>query len=241
MSNEVWAANVDQEVAFWEGVIRRVAADGSGADGPLAQNYSWLRCTLDPAPADDETLRLLDVGSGPFSTLGDVRQEDRIEIVRTDALGDVYNRLLDEHGLVQFPRVRAVKGEDLSRDLGREVFHFVNCANALDHFEDPVQSFLEMLRVCKPGGIVRIISIEDEGEREAYAGLHQWNLRAVDNGLWLWNSETRTNLISLCHSAVAYDWRYVDHGQTGFKIFEATVRKLHLRRDPMTSHKSCAS
>jgi len=225
MSNGVWSANIDQEVAFWEGVIRRVAADGSGADGPLVQNYSWLRSVLDPAPAEDETLRLLDVGSGPFSTLGQIKPGDRVEIVRTDALGDVYNRLLDKHGLAGFPHVQATKGEDLSHEFGREAFHFVNCANALDHFEEPARSFLEMLRVCKPGGIVRIISIEDEGEREAYAGLHQWNLQASDDGLWLWNRETRTNLISLCHPAVAYDWRYVDHGQTGFNIFEATVRK----------------
>jgi SAM-dependent methyltransferase len=229
MRNAAWAANIDQEVAFWEGVIRRVAADGGrGADGPPIQDYAWLRRVLDPAPADDEVLQLLDVGSGPFSTLGQARPGAGAgaEIVRADALGDVYNRLLDECGLVRFPRVRTVKGEDLSREFGADAFHFVNCANALDHFEDPARSFLEMLRVCKPGGIVQIISIENEGEREAYGGLHQWNLLAADDGLWLWNRGTRTNLISLCGSAVEYDWKYVDHGQSGFAIFAATVRKL---------------
>ncbi len=225
MSNDTWATNIHHEVAFWEGVIRRRAAGDSGAREPLLQDYSWLRRGLVPALADDETLRLLDVGSGPFSTLGKARPGDRVEIVRTDALGDAYNLLLDESGLAQFPHVLPIKGENLSRDFGQDAFHFVNCANALDHFEDPARSFQEMIRVCKPGGIVRIISIENEGEREAYTGLHQWNLRAADNGLWLWNRSSRTDLISLCRSAVAYDWKYVDHGQTGFAIFEATVRR----------------
>jgi SAM-dependent methyltransferase len=230
MSNGLWAANIDQEIAFWEGVIRQTAADGTDARGPSVQDYSWLRHSLVPPPADDETLRLLDVGSGPFSTLGVAKPGERVEIVRTDALGDVYNRLLDECGLARFPRIRSMKGEDLSRALGRDVFHFVNCANALDHFEDPARSFVEMVRVCKPGGIVRIISIENEGQREDYIGLHQWNLRAADDGLWLWNHAAKTNLISLCRPAVTYEWKYVDHGQTGFNIFEASVRKLNRHR-----------
>jgi ubiquinone/menaquinone biosynthesis C-methylase UbiE len=69
--------------------------------------------------------------------------------------------------------VLPIKGENLSREFGRDAFHFVNCANALDHFEDPRRSFLEMIRVYKSGGIVWIISIEREGEWEVYAGLHQ--------------------------------------------------------------------
>jgi hypothetical protein len=31
MSNAVWAKNIHQEIAFWEGVIRRTAASQSGA------------------------------------------------------------------------------------------------------------------------------------------------------------------------------------------------------------------
>jgi ubiquinone/menaquinone biosynthesis C-methylase UbiE len=227
MSNAVWAKNIHQEIAFWEGVIRRTAASQSGAEGPSVQDYSWLRRTLVPPPADNEVMRLLDVGSGPFSTLGRAKPGNGVEIVRADALGDAYNRILEECGLAQFPSVLAIKGEELSLAFGHDAFHFVNCANALDHFEDPARSFLEMVRVCKPGGIVRIISIENEGEREAYAGLHQWNLQTADNGLWLWNRATRTNLIPLCRLAVSYDWKYVDHGQTGFNIFEATIRKLN--------------
>ena len=166
------------------------------------------------------------MASGPFSTLGAAAQGSRTEIVLTDALGDIFNRLLDQYGLTAFPRIRRVKGEELSRELGRGVFHMVNCANALDHFENPALALGEMILVCKAGGLVRIISIENEGEREEYEGLHQWNLQAADDGIWLWNQGLRANLLTPYRATLAFEWKYVDHGQTGFRIFEATLRSL---------------
>ena len=43
----------------------------------------------------------------------------------------------------------------------------------------------EMLGVTRPGGIVRIVTHENEGERQGYEGLHQWNI-CSDR---IWNSE----------------------------------------------------
>jgi hypothetical protein len=40
----------------------------------------------------------------------------------------------------------------------------VQWANALDHCEEPGKVFAEMVAVCRPGGLVRIISFENEGQ-----------------------------------------------------------------------------
>jgi hypothetical protein len=95
MSNDVWATNIQRQVAFWEGMIWRRAAGDPSVQGLSLQDYSWLRRSLISAPADDEILRPLDVGSGLFSALGKVQPGDRVDVVRTDMLGDAYNRLLD--------------------------------------------------------------------------------------------------------------------------------------------------
>jgi hypothetical protein len=81
-----------------------------------------------------------------------------------------------------------------------------------------------MYKVCKVGGVVVILSVENEGEREKYHGLHQWNLRADDSGLWLSDRKSKENLLDLVPGA-AYTWSYQDHGPTAYKVFRAIVKK----------------
>jgi SAM-dependent methyltransferase len=226
-NKSVWSVNLDSEIAHWERVLREreVRRDNS------APTYKVLRpsalALMQIVPTNDEIVRILDVGSGPLSGLGPTQEND-VEVTYADALAQQYNELLFKYGFPPtFPRIKAVSGEQLSAFFGRDVFHWVNCANALDHFADPATAFREMLIVCKGGGVVTITSNENEGEREAYNGLHQWNLFANDDGIWLWSRSTSSpiNLIKDTAFELKYDWRHVDHGQTGFKIFTAEVWK----------------
>ena len=171
-----------------------------------------------------ELLRALDVGSGPISTLRTAAPENPVELICTDALADVYNTLLDEYGFNELPRVLKLKGEQLSDQLEQSSFHFVHIANALDHCEDPSRTLAEMYRVCRPAGLIRVISVENEGERQQYQGLHQWNLEADDAGLWLWRPSTRQNLLEEL-GGHAYSWRYLDYREGGARLFQAEIRK----------------
>ena len=224
MSESGWADNTKHEISFWEGVIRKSAAAGDQRPKPRPVDFAWLRAIIQPTPPPDERIRVLDVGCGPFSGLGVLSPGNPGEVVLTDALGDAYNRLLDEYGFTDFPRVRAIAGEELSAALGINAFHMVHCGNALDHFADPGRAFLEMVAVCKPGGLVRIISIENEGERENYQGLHQWNLKADDDGLWLSSKTSRTNLTKSCGDVGKYEWNYL-HRNPARMVFVADIRK----------------
>jgi hypothetical protein len=145
----VWSVNLDSEIAHWERVLREreVRRDNN------APTYKVLRpaalALMQIVPANDEVVRILDVGSGPLSGLGPTQEND-VEVTYADALAQQYNELLSKYGFPPtFPRGKAVSAEQLSAFFGRDVFHWVNCANALDHFADPAAAFREMLTVCK--------------------------------------------------------------------------------------------
>jgi hypothetical protein len=229
VANSVWDENIASELDFWDGAIQEAVASGRNrARPPLVDLRAFVSGALTPPPKRDEIIRVLDVGSGPFSTLGRPAARSRVELTCVDALGAEYNKLFDRYGFDKYPRIQTVRGEMLSQVFGHNTFHMVNCANALDHFCDPRASFIEMLSVCRVGGIVTLVSVENEGRRQDYHGLHQWNLQADDDGVWLSGpqAKSRINLVRDAPVRVAYSWQYVDHGQVDCKIFTAVITKL---------------
>jgi SAM-dependent methyltransferase len=223
MGDNVWENHIGDELEFWRGVIAQRAKEGYR---PKLHKFEWLRGELGEAFEPHEPLRFIDVGAGPFGIDGVSDPVCGVEAIATDALAEPYNRMMREAGLTAFPEVVQVKGEHLSQHFGCDSFHWVHCANALDHFDSPAVAFAEMLKICKPMGYVNIVSIENEGERENYGGLHQWNLRATDEGLLFGTKSGQTNLTEPHGDAIRYKWKLVDHGQKGFNIFMATIQKL---------------
>jgi ubiquinone/menaquinone biosynthesis C-methylase UbiE len=224
----IWSQNIDQESVFWRRWFTEDAFKLA-----REQRLQLSRTPLSKVFCDEcgalpgELVRILDVGSGPISTMRTKSIDNPVELVCVDALAEIYNELLDEFGYEDCPRILQLKGEELSSKLAKNSFHHVNIANALDHCEDPEKTLNEMYSVCRPGGRVVVISIENEGEREGYRGLHQWNLLANDEGLWLWNPTFRKNLIAKL-PAPAFKWQYLNNGQVGFKSFSFELRKPKL-------------
>ena len=65
-----------------------------------------------------------------------------------------------------------------------------------------------------------IKSIENEGQRENYCGMHQWNLRADDSGLWLSSRASEDiNLFDLVPLS-GFELRYVNSPTDSFRMFE---------------------
>jgi SAM-dependent methyltransferase len=237
----IWADNLGAELAFW----RRWFSDDEFREGrdlrraALSQPFPpTLARELGVRPG--ETLRVLDVGSGPLSTLRTRAPENPVELVCVDALAADYNALLDEFGYDECPRIVPGVGERLTEQHGLEAFHLVHIANALDHCEDPARAFVEMCRVCRVGGQVWVVSIENEGERERYSGLHQWNLLAGDATLRLWNSQTDCNLLDLVPGPFDFTWRYVRE-EPGMRVFSATIHKRDGQAGGVTGTMPCSS
>ncbi len=226
MKNAHWVNDVDEEAAFWRSWFKEERfADARDERRAFLRSEFPIGFGRAVGAAPGELLRALDVGSGPISTLRTRAMENPVELVCTDALADVYNALLDEHGYDELPRVLKLKGEALSTQLKESSFHYVHIANALDHCEDPSRTLAEMYRVCRPAGLIEVVSVQNEGERQQYHGLHQWNLEADDAGLWLWRPSARQNLLEAL-GGHAHSWRYLDYlAEGGARVFQVSIRK----------------
>jgi len=124
---------------------------------------------------DAADVRILDVGSGPLTKLGKTHPSKRLEITATDLLADDYDRLLAELGVVPPVRTIYADAERLVERFGDGAFDIVHAQNCIDHTADPHRAIEQMVAVTKPGGWVVLYHAENEGQREQYNQLHQWN------------------------------------------------------------------
>jgi SAM-dependent methyltransferase len=152
---------------------------------------------------DADRVRILDVGSGPLTKLGKTHPSKRLEIVATDLLASHYDRLLAELDVV--PPVRSVyaDAERLVEQFGPDSFDIVHAQNCIDHTADPHRAIDQMVAVAKPGGYVVLYHAENEGQREQYNQLHQWNFTCEDGSFIIRDRAGRTvnmtdRLAALC-------------------------------------------
>ena len=124
---------------------------------------------------DAEVVRILDVGSGPLTKLGKTHPSKRLEITATDLLAPDYDRLLAELGIVPPVRTIYADAERLAEQFGEGAFDIVHGQNCVDHTADPLRAIDQMVAVTKPGGWVVLFHAENEGQRERYNQLHQWD------------------------------------------------------------------
>jgi SAM-dependent methyltransferase len=152
-------------------------------DGHLA---TYIDCV------DRDRVRVLDVGSGPLTKLGKKHLSKRIEITATDILADEYDRLLGEFGIVPPVRTIYADAERLVEQFGPDAFDVVNGQNCIDHTAHPREAIEQMVAVTRPGGYVVLFHAENEGQREHYDQLHQWNFTCEDGAFIIRDRMGRT-------------------------------------------------
>ncbi|MBS7544293.1 class I SAM-dependent methyltransferase [Ancylobacter oerskovii] len=201
-----WSELLPTEIAYWDVVIsgkhrkpetvkafRERAAGHYPVPGPIVKLLQRL---------DILRAKILDVGSGPHTTIGPVLYGTRLNITAVDPLANAYNDLLDQYGIEPAIRTLPGEGERLVEQFGTDRFDIVHSRNALDHSRDPWLALQQMIDVCVPGGVVYIEGSINEGLKQRYAGLHQWNFMPVDRDLVIWNDEG-SNIASKALSGVA--------------------------------------
>ena len=168
-----WSDDIAEEIDYWREALRDPGAE-------LRERFDARRPFRDLEAvehlAQDGVLRVLDVGSGPCSTLGFTHPECRIDLVPVDALAIEYAQLLGELGLrAPAPPIR-VDGEHLLEVFPPGSFDCAYSINAIDHCYDPLQALENMLTLVRPGGAVTLNHFEYAGRHEGYEGLHNWDL-----------------------------------------------------------------
>jgi SAM-dependent methyltransferase len=184
-----WHAGAGAEVEFWEWYLRTGGGEwpeefAHRTDPQAPLDDDLVLEALDEIAADE--VDILDVGSGPLTTLGKVHPHKVLRITAVDPLAEEYAALLDELGIEAPVPTQRCAGEELVDRFGRERFDIAYARNSLDHSLDPVVVIGNMLDVVRPGGRVLLRHFEDEAENAAYEGLHQWNLQERDGRLLVW-------------------------------------------------------
>lgn len=168
-----------QEINHWSKILSSKEAIKRDADySKRADPDRHLQAELAALlPSGNRSPAVLDVGSGPLSTVGIVHGDARVVLTGADPLADEYLGMLAAIEVAPNCRLVPCNGEQLAATFGADAFDLVTCVNAMDHSENPVEVFRQISLVTKPGGHIYLYHAEDEGFHERYHGMHQWNFR----------------------------------------------------------------
>jgi SAM-dependent methyltransferase len=188
-----WSKHLGSEFGYWERLIatpdRFREQFGWCLDPELEVRQDELREAVEAVPRS--RVRVLDVGAGPVTVVGKRWAGKAIEVTPIDPLADVYNEALRKAGIDVPVATQRLAVEDLSARYSAGSFDIAYCHNALDHMPDPVGALGIMLSVVVADGFVVVRCLPDEGERNSYYGIHQWNIDLDGGELVIWNRSVR--------------------------------------------------
>ena len=188
-----WRNGIEYEVRFWD---KWMATKGLQWPDDFESRLRSDR-VFDPSILRQGTalegLKVLDVGSGPISSLGFMVVGHPIDLTACDPLAPFYSELAAKHGIAFPIKTEQAFAEDLASFYELGSFDLVHCRNALDHSFDPLRAISQMLMVAKSTGRVRLEHVVNEGENESYEGFHQWNFDVENDDFVIWNRTDRIN------------------------------------------------
>jgi SAM-dependent methyltransferase len=225
--NSDWDQNLPAELQFWDWALKDGArnwdqGEWRNCSDPNLELQPELKALI-PAPVG-AVVRILDVGSGPLTRVGKRWDGRDIQVVPVDPLANKYNRLLAIHQIKPIVAPVFAHGEKLLDQFAPNSFDLAYASNSLDHSYDPVLVIRQMLGVVKPGHYVYLWHVANEGARECYAGLHQWNFD-IRKGEFVVDDGRKSQSVSAAFSGqVELDAEF----QTAFntRIVVAKLKKL---------------
>lgn len=189
-----------EEVAFWEiwvsswglqweeDFLLRIKPNLDLQESKAA----WICDYLDE---DLKDIHLLDVGAGPLTILGKYWNENKLRITPIDPLAQQYREILRKNKITPIIPTIYGKGETLCEQFSKNSFELVFARNSIDHSQNPLKCIEQMLEVVKKGSYVLLTHKQNEGKKQHYQGLHQWNFSLnTRKNLLLWNKNTQINL-----------------------------------------------
>jgi SAM-dependent methyltransferase len=192
---ERWRRRRADEISYWADTLRSPEVGRLFPDrlDPKSEiRVPGLVRALAEIPETD--VSILDVGSGPLTSVGKTFPGKKITVVATDPLAAEYVAILRECRICAPVLPVACAGEELLKQFRPETFDIALASNSLDHSADPLAVLENMLALIKPAGRVALMHFRNVGERHGYAGLHFWNIDYDGNRLIFWNRAVRHDL-----------------------------------------------
>jgi SAM-dependent methyltransferase len=199
-----WQEALPSEAAFWKDYLRtrgascRAQKEFAFRFDPAAPLQRWAEELL---PAGGGPLRILDVGAGPATWLGKRCAGRTLEIVPVDPLADAYHRLMAEEGVAAPAPTIACEAEELRERFGASSFDLVFARNSIDHARDAFRALSQMFALVRPGGALLLVHALEEGRREFYAGLHQWDFVMRGGELFIGDRAREKRVLALSDGA----------------------------------------
>jgi len=141
----------------------------------------------------EKEINVLDVGSGPITSIGYCYKDYKINIFPTDILAKEYAKIMEEEKITAPIPTLAVAGEFLDNYFPKLFFHISIAGNSLDHSENPILILEKMEKLTKPGGFIVLGHYYNEGEYENYSGIHEWNFYINKDKPFLCNKDKSKN------------------------------------------------
>ena len=189
-----WHEGLLEEVCFWWVTIGALPEGYRAFSKDLMEGRRPFQYAPHLAHFPEKDLYVLDVGSGPFTTLGTHADGRTLHISLADPLAAVFAKILEMFRIPWTMDRRASTGELLTETYAPGTFHLVCAQNALDHSINPLVCIRQMLEVARPGGVVVLRHIENEATGGGYNGLHQWNFALEEGRPVMWNTNRRYRL-----------------------------------------------
>ncbi len=228
VTEEMWKTVLPSEANFWRSAMSDgVYRERLSPERPFPEELRTI--ILGSASGAVSHLRILDLGAGPLTTLGPRWEGKQLEIVAVDPLAADYDQMLADLHLTPPVRTIVGTGEALLTQFGEAAFDFAHSSNALDHAYDPLLSIKNMVLAVKPGCFVYLFHFENEGEKENFNGLHQWNFFCRKGDMIISTRDREFSLTETlkglgevrCHSTIEHNGVVI----TTIRRFEAqTVR-----------------
>lgn len=189
-----------RELGFWNDWL---ATKGSTWPEDFIERTAPMSEISDPLVAEAlrdlgvEEPRILDVGAGPLSALGNTFEGKRVDLTAVDPLGTEYAALLAEHNVSPRVATQACSAEALLQNFVPESFDITYARNSLDHSLNAPLAILNMVELTKPSGFVLLRHHPSEGQERGFQDLHQWNFEIRGQALLLSDQRGTTELHSL--------------------------------------------
>ncbi len=181
-----WLDDVTEEIEWWWHFL-------TVFDPDVVQN--WRAIATKPfqfeafLQDDEETARVLNIGSGPCSTLPRATRLNRLEVVDMDPLATAYNFLTQALEIEDRSEITFGAVEILTKLQPKGSFDFIAAKNCLDHAYDVPRGLEQMAMALGAQGSILLQHWENEAELQNYTGLHNWNIEVQDGRIRIWNRE----------------------------------------------------
>ncbi len=184
--DEIWKAGVVEEIQWWWSWTLKLKHEGK------LENWANFKANKFPYEQyvdqfdKNHTLRILNIGCGPRSTMGEKSAHPKLEFTHMDPLSSAYNKLMillnaPGTGDIVFGAVEVLDQLDLQK------FNIISAKNCLDHAYDVPKGILKIINQMDDKGLIELEHYENEGEAQNYLGMHKWNIEIKEYKIHIWN------------------------------------------------------